>query len=174
VAAARPGTPFRYVRDAALTSRPGTPFRFVRGTPVIFKAFLATLTKQPGRAYGSVASSVVKLGEALGVNVAGTGQTGLYIAGLSQTAVIVYATVTCKTATAVTAPATVSITTNTLVVFPSQAMIGLTVVDKVWIWPTGTGAAREVQPGDSRYFVVDVAAAASAQTVDVRVYGYEL
>ena len=31
----RQGTPFRFIRDAALTTRQGTPFRFTRGAPIV-------------------------------------------------------------------------------------------------------------------------------------------
>jgi len=135
---------------------------------------LDPIEKAAGRPYGSTVISVVKLAEVVGMDVTSAGQIGVYIAGPVQTTVITAATVTCTAASGVTTPATASIITGGLPIFPPQLMAGLDAVGKVWSWPLGVGASKQVQPGASAYFVVNVEAAAAAQSVDIKVYGYEL
>jgi len=135
---------------------------------------VATTSKQAARPHLSTSRAVVKLGEVSGTPTTVAFGRGIYTAPAATSAVIVYATVTCLSAAGVTSPATISLTTNGLDVFSPQQAVGLTTANKVWIWPTGVGAARRIQPTDTLDFVVDVAAVATTQIVAVRVYGYEL
>jgi hypothetical protein len=132
------------------------------------------LEKQPDRSHNSTSAGTMLLGELTGVDLTTTGLTSIYTADSTRRAVVTYATVECKTATAVTAPATARFLTGGFPVFASQSMLGLTDVGKVWMWPAGVGSVREVQPSADLFFDIVSAAAATAQTADIKVYGYEL
>ena len=134
---------------------------------------IGALAKAPGQSHAVGAVGVVLLGKATGVNLRNIGSTTIYTAPASVTGIVSYVTVVLTLATTVTGLPTVKITSNLNDVFPAQLLLGLTVVNRGWIWPTGLGVSKVVQPGQSLDIEVVIGSTTSVYTADVYAYGYE-
>lgn len=140
--------------------------------PLPPSTLVPALNKGPGRSYGRASANIVKLGESLGISLTGTPTATLYTAQSGRRVVGAYITVVCTAATGVTVVATASASSAGAPLFQSQPMLGLDAADKMWRWPLTVGAAKSSGGAQSITFSVDSPATATAQTADVRLYGY--
>ena len=134
---------------------------------------IGLLRRYAGRAFPEVVVTEKRLNTITGFSIATPGAINLYTVPASSECVVTSVVLRCKTATAVTVVAQVGVGANAGAddIYISRALTDFDSVNDQWIL-ADTGGGVIAQAAQIIRLGVDVGATATAQTVDIDIYGY--